>query len=325
MGPLFRPAALLFGLLLLDLGWQLARRRTLAEVSVSKLVLVVTAVILSAVHIALLIRAPWTSLEWTRGLSLRYILPLLLLYSFMCYTFVFPYVGAWYRHGRPRAIGGASLAAAAMWFFLAHQETPGMPRREWFPIIEPTFLLVAAAIVLASHALTRLGWTRTAAAVTAAAIIVLLAAFARSAVANNRQLVARASQSSRLDAECVRLGFQGMNEYRGIYGAVLAYERARDLSCGTRRFFLVSRFDSPIELQDPTYRNQVFDVRGRNLVGRALEQAPPGSSACDYVIGNAVDTSGARGARTLANLTITTGVEAAGRYGRYRAFHVRRR
>jgi hypothetical protein len=60
----------------------------------------------------LLVGAPWTSLEWTRGLSLRYMLPFAVALPCLSAIGLLPSSLPWYKRTLPAVLAGAAAAAA---------------------------------------------------------------------------------------------------------------------------------------------------------------------------------------------------------------------
>jgi len=90
--------------------------------------------------------------------------------------------------------------------------------------------------------------------------------------------------------------------YRGTYVALLARERTSGIACTARRFFVTTRWDAPLELQPPTYVNEVFDVRGPTYNSRLVSIQRPGTQACDYVIARVDELQTERGVLLLNEL-----------------------
>lgn len=231
----------------------------------------------------LLIGAPWTSLERTRGLSLRYLLPFAALLPCLAAIALFPSSAPWYRRALPSAIVGAAVVVAGLGLLWSGQGGGLAP-----PRLEPAALGASLAVwVLASKAARRvpagLAGARGAAAWTLV-VLVLSAAWASHsearvqtvrAVAERRQ--ARADRRPEPD--------------RAIYLAALDWESERGLECRSRRFFAIVRFNRPLALQSFDYTNQVF-YAGREvaLTARATPMTP-----CDYLIASRGILAGDKG------------------------------
>ena len=110
------------------------------------------------------------------------------------------------------------------------------------------------------------------------------------------------------------------SEHRGLYLGVVAFQQSQKLSCQRTRFFVASRFDRPIELQDAGYRNLVLDARVSSP--SALQQQGP-ADACDVVLASNEDLK-ARGPMWLNDVFKTSKpFEQIAAYGRYTALVVK--
>jgi hypothetical protein len=87
-----------------------------------------------------LIGAPWTSLEWTEGFSLRYALPWLAILPVVAWVGLFPVSLPWYRRTAPAAIAGLAISVGGAAILAAHQQLPFPP------------LLTPAALAAERHA-----------------------------------------------------------------------------------------------------------------------------------------------------------------------------
>ena len=74
------PAAGLAVLLPVDLALQFVRRRAVSQETQTKADFISLLLVAFAVHAAVIAGLPWTSLDWTRNLSIRYLLPFFFLY-----------------------------------------------------------------------------------------------------------------------------------------------------------------------------------------------------------------------------------------------------
>ncbi len=72
----------------------------------------------------ILIGAPWTSLEWTEGYSLRYALPWLAILPVVAWVALFPASLPWYRHTALRTIGGLVISLGGLAIFGRHHPLP---------------------------------------------------------------------------------------------------------------------------------------------------------------------------------------------------------
>lgn len=85
--------------------------------------------------------------------------------------------------------------------------------------------------------------------------------------------------------------------YGGIYVRVAQDQRDRGMSCPSTRFFLLSRFDQALELQDAAFSNVVFQVLPKDFHG-ALTRHGPRRDRCDAVVVTREDAE-SYGERTL--------------------------
>ena len=147
------PAGLALFLPLVDLIVQWRRRTPSSELPMAKLILLASFVLLLVAHVLALIPAPWTSLEWTRGLALRYLLPLLLLYIALVWISAFP---SWLLASRESPMIAAGLSLCVMvgitLYYVDRSATRELPRAEWFPVLDWGWVGCAAAIVVACWA-----------------------------------------------------------------------------------------------------------------------------------------------------------------------------
>ena len=97
----------------------------------------------------LLAGAPWTSLEWTRGMALRYAQPWWALVPLTAFVGLFPASLPWYRRAWLVLVGGGALAA---WGVVLLQRSADLP---FPPAPTLTTALVAAAVWAARAALPR--------------------------------------------------------------------------------------------------------------------------------------------------------------------------
>jgi len=208
--------------------------------------------------------APWTSLEWTRGHSLRYALPVAVLLPAISFIGLFPGSWPWYRRPWASAAAGSALVAGSLWLLVRSQTAGdlGPPFVHMIPLV----LGCAAALawLVTTRARRRLSGGR------AAAVVVLIAVVVAPTVTTRG---ADAQAAARSAAPVVTEGTMVRN-------AVLDAERREDMVCDHRRFLLITRFDEPLALQSPTLDAVVLyaarDVASAESIGPL--------SACDYVI-----------------------------------------
>jgi hypothetical protein len=313
IGPWFMTASL--GLLILGVDavfdWRDGRR--LSEATASKLALIATTALLAVAHAALLIPAPWTSLEWTRGLSLRYVLPLLMLYVMVMALSLFPAgLTQWHKIERLRWGVGLVLMGWIALQYVTDRAVPGLPQAEWFPVFEPRFVVLSIMLVLLwlTPRPVRAQGRVAAAIVTIGALALLSSQIA----ARNEQLMAGPrvpSQSAPAAAP--------ESDYRCLYNRALGSER-EEPEQGRRRFFVASRFDAPLELQGPDFDNLVFDARGRTERPTLLQKRGPGSGPRDYIIIDAREHEGESSPRLAFQIGVRAGLRHIGDCGGYQVY-----
>jgi hypothetical protein len=319
IGPWFLPASLALLVFLVDATGDRTSRRRPSGTTNAKLVLLLTISILAVAHIALLIPAPWTSLEWTHGLAIRYILPLLVLYLALMVLVLFPEaLLRWQAFGATRWM----FALAAMWFvalhYANHSSVPGLPEPEWFPVLDTTWLLAAAATVAAWYVK---GRHRFVARVAGAAwLAVTLGAVSHRIARENEQLLQDASRLQQ--HQSVSASATQVSSYRCVYLHVLAFERQSVGESSQRRFFVASRFDEPLELQGPALENLVFDARGRTELPGLLARGGPGKGGRDYIVIDDREHRDGQSARLAFRQAAARGLQAVGACGHYEVYRV---
>jgi hypothetical protein len=208
--------------------------------------------------------APWTSLEWTNGYSLRYVLPYFALASLLAWTALFPC--AWTWHQRPAAaltIGGLAFVIAG-WLFAGGQAASA-------PLDPPRWSLVTLILGGVAAVGWRLSAAPTGVPLRLALMLTTSAVFA--VVAGGRVMPARA-EAATMRAEAARTAATQ------VYAAVLDAEARHGTPCDRRRFVLTTRFDAPLALQSPVLDAKVF-YAARDVVS-ARRAAP--LTRCDYVV-----------------------------------------
>ena len=276
LGPVFLPALALLSVHLVDLGLTGKRRtadpRWWARTACLGLVLGVGTVL-----IWMLIGAPWTALERSRGLTLRYALPLAALLPVLAFTALMPLRWPWFEGDRAatRALQ-LGLAAASCWWFWRSAADATAP---WaLPPIDLRWLAVSAVIVFSGAA-----WhaPKTVRLFSVTGLIVALGAFWTFQIsAANRGERVRTTQRLQEEEAAFAGGGMRANEWRAFYLAVRSDERARGVSCSASRFFTLVRYDEPLALQPPEMTNRSY-YAGRDL--ESSRQAGP-IGPCDYIV-----------------------------------------
>jgi hypothetical protein len=264
----------------------LALRRRAASLSSVRLWFVGLMAACAVLHTAGLVGAPWTSLEWTDGSSLRYLLPFWVLYAFLAFVGLFSLLIPWHRVAGLRAAGWLLMAAWAVWRGLALAQPGGLnPGDGLWVASAATGLLLAG--MAAPAALDR-GWPRLRprAALPAGAVLVLLAlaGVASWLTARHAGLFAQAAQE---ESDAVRGWMTGnppdTEAHRQVFLEVRKHEISGAKDCRGRRFFVASRFDLPLALQPAAFTSLVFDSREASRVLPLIRRRPP-AGVCDYAV-----------------------------------------
>ena len=314
------PAAGLAVLLPVDLALQFVRRRAVSQETQTKLIFISLLLVTFAVHAAVIAGLPWTSLDWTRNLSIRYLLPFFFLYMLALYSLLFTDGITWDRWPVGRTLGAAILAGGALWYYHAHEATPGLPVNEWIAVLRPEAFLAAAALTIPTS-LALSGRFRFVSVTTATvAAVVLLVGLSWHEAADYGHIAASRARQARQESSCGTAGAAPSSEHRGLYLGVVEFQRSGGHSCERTRFFVASRFDRPIELQSADYRNVLLDVRSS---AAALERQGPEPGGCDIIVAAKADLEG-RGPEWLGEVLKTRrSFEQVAESGRYVAYAVK--
>jgi hypothetical protein len=312
------PIAWLALLLPVDVAVHLIRRHGLSHQARAKLIFGSLVMLGFAVHAAVIAGLPWTSLDWTKNLSIRYLLPFYFLYLVTLYSFVFPDAAAWDRPRRFGVIGCLALACGAIWFYRSHQATPGLPPEQWLAALSPYALVVSAALTIPAYLAVTGRFRVFSATLTIAVAVAVLADLSWQGVVDHNRIAANRASEARQESACAAVGTAPSSEHRGLYLGVVAFQQAQHLTCTRTRFFVASRFDRPIELQNADYSNLVLDARVSSP--GALERKGPRVRGCDVVIASKGDLEG-RDISWLNDLfKVREPFEPAAEYGRYVAY-----
>jgi hypothetical protein len=263
LGPWYLPGLAALLLIPADL---IASRRRLGTSS-ARLWAMIVACGTGAVMARFLIGAPWTSLEWTEGFSLRYALPWLAMLPVVAWLGLFPLSLPWYRRTVLAAIGGLAISAGALAVFSSH---PQLPLPPW-----PTFSVLAVAVLIAGArrglqlVSTRWKWVLAAGVALCAALLVDTWTSEADRLAQEAKAAAMAS-GPRTNGE-------------RIYDHAIAFEAKDGHSCDGdgRRFFVTNRFDEAGALQGARLNNRVF-YAAREV--RVTARVRPAMGPCDYLI-----------------------------------------
>jgi hypothetical protein len=259
LSPWYLPALAVIALIPIDAGVSLVRGRGLGAAA-GRAGLLALAGGTMIPMLWLLAGAPWTSLEWTRGMSLRYAQPWWALLPLVAAAALFPASAPWYRRPMIAGAAGVVLAATGLW---ALATEGGIP----FPPAPSLFVALGAGagwygLRVAGR---RAGWWL------AAAVLVVSAAAGG--------WTARLDAAARAAAGAAPPPADPTPVQR-IYAAARQSEPDRGLACTSRRFFVTTRLDEPLHLQDVAYTNFVFYAAREVEVTATVEPMRP----CDYLI-----------------------------------------
>ena len=276
----------------------------------AKLAFAAATVIITVTHLLVMAGAPWTSLENYLGFSLRYVLPCLVLYVVLGYVCAFAEAFAWWRR-RPLIVSCALLCAAAAWY-VGHQGvdtvaaafTPG--RITWLSAGGALLMAVAVAFVWAR----RPGLRRHAVAAT---VVLLALAAGIGAGVSDTALVQKPEGAFAQQAVCAIEAKPGI--FKAVYFDILAHERATAAPCSARRIFATMRLDAPLDMQPPTYENQVLWAREPALSSPASRAIRPGTRPCDYVIADRGELATSRGVPLVNHLAAQSALREIGQRG----------
>ena len=307
LGRWFLPSMLLVLLIVVD--WMYARQRRHAA---DRIWLALFVSVLTVIHVGLLVQSPWSSLEWTRGLSLRYALPLLLLWPFLVFVALFSDMWPWWKSRTATIAAGMGLALGACVLFAKRANRPGLPDAD-IASVTPALLILSVIVAVGAFGggLTK---RRTSAVAPIALALVTVWFFAwRAAVADARL------RPGQVPAACGSAP-EATDRYLAVYQRILDYEQHAGTRCAARRFFMAARFDAPMALQPVPYENLVYDARPRSMVERAMERDGPGTGPCDYVIASVAELQTDRGTPLIARLTNEGLIREIGPSGPYMLF-----
>lgn len=296
-GPAFLP--LLLVALLVPVDAAVAWYRGRGSNAATKLVALGLTVAAGVPLVWMLVGAPWTSLEWTAGYSLRYALPLAVLLPLFAVIALFPASWRWYEQPGPAAVVGFAVAGLSTWLFVGAQAGSSALDP---PRLSAVTMVASATVVAIAMALRHVG--RRAGAIAALAGAALAAgAFAAAVAGRDPGARARAGEAPRPATPAV-----------AVQEAVAAAERQPGPACDRRRYFVLTRLDDPLALQSgATLDAQVFyaarDVESARRAGPLRE--------CDYVIASRPVLETEKGAALLGALypsSRTTEITDTGRF-----------
>jgi hypothetical protein len=260
------------------------------------------------VLVALLVWSPWTSLEWTEGLSLRYVLPIFALIATFGLTAVFPLSWSWYDSRPASDVVGAALAVGSVCWLLVSQH-PGAAHFAPVPRVTLGLLVGGFALVAAlglSMRAPRAGRT----AAVGALVLGIATVWAPLIAARDVTEQAAAQRLEQQELRALADGTGRNGAPREIYLQTLSAELRESRTCARRQFFVLTRFDFPMALQSTVYRNVEFSV-ARDV---ALAEWAGPLGPCDYVVtSRAVEDTGKGQAlvAALAHGAVTREIAAA--------------
>ena len=282
------PAYLTVGVafLTLDVARQGIARRRLSATLRGKLFALGFFVALFVVHARILIQTQGTSIEILGGQTVRYIIPFFTLFPMLLYACCFSDTDRW----TPRLRLQWVVLLPVLLVVLAQYNAITQMPPEWVRAYGPENLLDYWSLPLALAVLAP--WyvrlpplaARVARGVSAALLVGTFGVFVRTTVTTHAAVMSRATAQF---AQQVR-GFvagRPAQRHRGVLLQAVADQRRRGVACPRTRFFVLSRFDFPLDLQDPAFTNVVIDLQvGPGPFARSLATDGPGRTLCDYVV-----------------------------------------
>lgn len=319
LGPNFLLAGYAMAWLVLESAWLLFRRRADRITRVRAWFLGLMTLVV-AVHLVGLVGAPWTGLEWTGGRSLRYALPLWIVFALVAYVALFSRWIRWYERPLAKWIAWVCLAGGAVWITAGVTGLGGFVSGEGFyKAALAAGLALAVVWAVAARTARLLGKHRHLLQPLVSIAVLAAVAVASGAWLSTRHATLRADGKLReyAEFEAWRGGVLPREDplYRQVFLEVRADELRRGDTCQRRRFFIASRFDAPLALQPARYTSVLFESRwNENQVTAALRgRGEPGT--CDYVVVSREDA----GRRTLTVLGQPVG--SKGPFLSYRVLH----
>jgi hypothetical protein len=320
-------------MLLVDAGYQFARQRHVTDLMRRKLFAVLFFGVLFVAHSHLLIRARGTNvLDPTLGPMLRYLIPLYALYPLVAYTGLFTNMVPWLTS---RPVKWLVILPGLAYVLSQYNGLTQLPA-EWVRAHGPEDLvdyrlMPLAALAVAPWCIPLPGaWKRYARYGSAVIVGLAFVAFVRFAVAQDATLVGAWSAHQRQQLLAFQRTGTVPSPFTGVFLRALADQRQRSASCERSRFFMMSPFFYPLELQDASYNNLVFLLPSDAT--RWAQKWPgnqPGGSGCDYVVAvhTEVTTYGDHYPAVSTEeirrwLPAGAQIEEIGDSGRYRVYHV---
>ncbi|HVO27096.1 MAG TPA: hypothetical protein VMW56_26090 [Candidatus Margulisiibacteriota bacterium] len=324
--------ALGFLVLVAEATYQLATRRRLRAGTVHRLFALLLLAVAFAVHAYLLAGVAFSGLEWLRGQTLRFILPFFALYALIMVALLFADSLPWTRSRHLKWLAAAGLAV----LLADYNRLTSMPL-QWNrsygveDMIDYRLLPVALVVVLPWFVEVA-PWRRYLAYASAVMVGACVAIWVQQSLLRAQPLGSQAAAQFERQLSRFQSDGNAPTPYRGVLYRALVYQRQHHLRCTRSRFFTVSRFDFPIDLQDPGFTNVVFDVQNDvTRVTPLLRSDGPGREPCDFIVAvhtTTVDkdtTYPAVSDADIVRLLLPRGtLQPIGDSGRYRVYHVRR-
>ena len=322
-----------FLVLLVDLAYQFVARRGVTEQTLRKLFAIGFFLIVLAVHARILIQAPSTSLDISHGQTLRYIIPFFALYALLAYACVFSDALPWLRRLRLNWL----LVLPALAYLFVRYNTLSQMNVEWNgmygveDLVDYRWFPVALAVVTPWWLPGPLAWRRRLRVAAGAVGIAFVLAYTHHVVAQEH--VVGTQETAQFESDVARFEQVGRARgiFRGVYQRAVSYQRRMGLRCPRSRFFMMSRFDVPLDLQDPGFNNLVLDVQASTTrIPRLLTADGPGRTPCDFVIAvSPTFTDGDPDYPPVSPddigpaLTVRGALQPIGDFGRFRVYYVR--
>ena len=210
----------------------------------------------------LLMGAPWSSLNFSHGSNVRFILPLVLCSFPLFFSFVIP--GNSNRTGNDYAgwIAMAVLLLINIYFYFA------APYNSSGFVQYPSFLWICIAVLsiilyfLCTHVnLNKVALTLVLILLCSSLLYYDLQKKSSRALEQSRSSLIHDFQKYKSTGKLKKEFFA----YKEVLLKIMGLEEQHKLSCASKRFFLLTRFDFPLCLQGPLYNHLVADIHTPHL------------------------------------------------------------
>ncbi|HEX5069509.1 MAG TPA: hypothetical protein VFV78_04770 [Vicinamibacterales bacterium] len=292
-GAWYLPALVPIVFLVADLIGQ-ARHRNADPAWWPRVLLLAIGAGVGAALIWLLIGAPWTALDRSNGLTLRYVLPIAASLPLLAFIGCFPIGAPWDRRALYRRLFAVALAlsVAILWGHAASVPNPGSS-------IVVTPAAHAWWVFAAAIGTIMIGGRPGRSLLTTGLILLGVVWWAPRIVRANQAAQINAEYTLGADLDALTRGSPPADAWKRAALAIFAIrENEADGDCSRRRYFALTRFDEPLALQPPGFGDQVF-YAGRD-VDSARRAGPMGP--CDYVITSPALMETVKGQALLAAL-----------------------